>query len=260
MKLTVHSKLHYAFEKPSEVLLLIEAARSPDQAVAGETLTFSPGLDLTRIDDSASGERRVVFTGEGEVTIDYRADVETLLREDALGDPPATAIRDLPSEALPYLRASRYCPSDRFEPFVQREFAHLEGGARAQAMIDWIRQHVDYRIGSSSAASTADDTFVDRCGVCRDFAHLAITLLRAGDIPARAVSAYAWKLKPPDFHAVIEAWLGGRWRLVDVTDLAPVDGLVRIATGRDAADIAFMTIFGEAQMLSQTVEVKARSG
>ena len=258
MKLTVHSRLEYAFAEPSEVLLLIEAARTPDQAVQAETLTLTPDTPMSRIDDSATGERRVVFTGHGNLVIDYRAEVETLLRDNDLAKADATPIRDLPSDALAYLRASRYSPSDRFEAFVEREFSGLKGGACAQAIIDWIRGHLDYRAGVSTPSSTAEDTFVDRAGVCRDYAHLAIAMLRAADLPARAVSAYAWKLKPPDFHAVIEVYLGGRWRLVDVTDLAPVDGLVRIATGRDAADIAFMTIFGKAEMLNQTVEVKAR--
>ncbi|MDO8323921.1 MAG: transglutaminase family protein, partial [Phenylobacterium sp.] len=99
------------------------------------------------------------------------------------------------------------------------------------------------------------DTFVDRAGVCRDFAHLAISLCRAADIPARAVSAYAWKLEPPDLHAVAEVYLGGRWRLIDATGLAPIDGLVRVATGLDAADIAFMTIFGRANLISQSFTV-----
>lgn len=165
------------------------------------------------------------------------------------------AIRDLPGEALPYLRASRYCPSDRFESFVEREFAALSGGDKVEAILAWIADHVDYRPGISDSTTTARDTFVDRAGVCRDFAHLAITLCRAADIPARAVSAYAWALEPADLHAVAEVYLGGRWQLIDPTGKAPIDGLVRVATGRDAADIAFMTIFGKATLLEQSFAI-----
>lgn len=254
MKLSVRSRLEYHFEQPSEVLLLVEAAHSPDQKVLRESLVFDPPIEHTRIDDPATGERRVVFTGHGRLVIDYSADVELLDRVPELTG-PATVLRDLPGEALPYLRGSRYCPSDRFEHFVEREFGGLQGGEQVVAIIDWIRANVDYRHGVSSAQTTAEDTFTDRCGVCRDFTHLALSLLRASNIPARAVSAYAFKLEPPDFHAVVEVWLGGRWRLIDVTGLSPAEGLVRIAVGRDAADIAFMTIFGGAEMISQEVEV-----
>jgi transglutaminase-like putative cysteine protease len=98
---------------------------------------------------------------------------------------------------------------------------------------------------------------VDRAGVCRDFTHLVIGLCRAANIPARAVSAYAWRLEPPDLHAIAEVYLGGRWRLIDATGLAPIDGLVRVATGRDAADIAFMTIFGRASLIEQSFSIQA---
>lgn len=98
---------------------------------------------------------------------------------------------------------------------------------------------------------------MDRAGVCRDFTHLVIGLCRAANIPARAVSAYAWRLEPPDLHAIAEVYLGGRWRLIDATGLAPIDGLVRVATVRDAADIAFMTIFGRASLIEQSFSIQA---
>ena len=112
-----------------------------------------------------------------------------------------------------------------------------------------------YVAGSSDSETTAADSFVSRQGVCRDYAHLLASFARAGSIPARLVSAYAWRLDPPDFHAVVEVWLDGAWRLVDPTGLAPIEGIARIAVGRDATDIAFMTIFGMAEMRSQSVVV-----
>jgi transglutaminase-like putative cysteine protease len=256
MHFQIKADLTYRFAERCEVLLLLEAARAADQAVHREQLTISPPTGISRLDDSVTGERRVVFTAEGEVRIAYEAEVEVLARDAALAGMPAAPIRDLPGEALRYLRASRYCPSDRFERFVEREFGGLAGGDKVAAILDWISGHMDYRAGVSDAASTALDTFVDRAGVCRDYAHLAIALCRAADIPARAVSAYAWKLTPPDLHAVVEVYLGGRWRLVDPTGKAPVNGLVRVATGLDAADIAFMTIFGRADLVSQAFAVR----
>ena len=252
----IKAELTYDFPRPRETMLLLEAARSPDQTVHAETLSISPTVDIARLDDRATGERRAVFMASGRHDILYDATVEVLNRDASLAGLPATAIRDLPAETVRFLHGSRYCPSDRFERFVRRRFGELEGGDKVQAIVDWIARNLVYEIGSSDARTTAVDTFVDRAGVCRDFSHLAITLCRAADIPARAVSAYAWKLEPADLHAVAEVYVGGRWRLIDATRKAPLEGLVRVATGLDAADIAFMTIFGEAQLVTQKFSIK----
>jgi transglutaminase-like putative cysteine protease len=257
MRFEVEASLTYDFAGPCEVLLLVEAAHGPDQIVRSEALTFWPNVDAVRVDDPVTFERRTVFTASGQINALYRAQVEIMPRDHDLADAPAMAIRDLPSEVLPFLRASRYSPSDRLEQFVEREFAGLSGGQKVKAIMDWIAGHVDYRAGASHSATTAIDTLVDRAGVCRDFTHLVIGLCRAADIPARAVSAYAWKLEPPDLHAIAEVYLGDRWRLVDATGLAPIEGLVRVATGRDAADIAFMTIFGRATLIEQSFSIQA---
>ena len=256
MRFDVEASLTYDFASPCEVLLLVEAAHGPDQRVEREALTFWPNVDAVRVDDPVTFERRTVFTASGRVNALYRAQVEIMRRDHHLADAAEMAIRDLPSEVLPFLRASRYSPSDRLESFVQREFGSLEGGRKVQAMLDWIAGHIDYRAGTSDAYTTALDTLVDRAGVCRDFTHLIIGMCRAADIPARAVSAYAWRLEPPDLHAIAEVYLGGRWRLVDATGLAPIEGMARVATGRDAADIAFMTIFGQATLVEQSFSIR----
>jgi hypothetical protein len=150
---------------------------------------------------------------------------------------------------------SRYCESDRFEGFVHSEFAGLEGGALASAIGTWVHENLTYASGSSSGVTTAMMTFADRRGVCRDYAHLLVALARAGSIPARCVSAYAPGVDPPDFHAVAELWLAGDWHLIDATGMACCDEIARVAVGRDATDIAFMTVFGTATMYAQTVKV-----
>lgn len=165
---------------------------------------------------------------------------------------------DLPQQILQYLTPSRYCPSDKFVRFAQRELGHhVAGGTRVRAVLEWIHTHVDYTAGVSNSETTAERTFVDRAGVCRDFSHLGITLCRALNIPARAVSAYAWRLEPPDFHAVFEVYLDGGWWLVDPTALAPIEGLVRVGVGRDAADIAFLTTSGPCASLAQVISVNS---
>jgi transglutaminase-like putative cysteine protease len=168
---------------------------------------------------------------------------------------PIAERRGLPSSVIPYLWPSRYCESDRFEAFVESRFGAIDGGARIAAMADWIHRRLEYRRGSSDAATTAVDAFVSRQGVCRDFAHLLASFARASGIPARLVSAYALGVEPPDFHALVEVWLGTGWHLVDATRLAEADGIVRICVGRDATDIAFMTIFGAAELVDQSVSV-----
>ena len=118
-----------------------------------------------------------------------------------------------------------------------------------------MRDNLIYVPGSSDGTTTAADTFVAQQGVCRDYAHLTAALIRSRDIPARLVSVYALDLDPPDFHAVVEVWLDGAWHIVDSTGLAPVETMVRIAVGRDATDIAFMTAFGNAMMNAQSILV-----
>jgi transglutaminase-like putative cysteine protease len=172
-------------------------------------------------------------------------------------DPPQlqeTQLPALPPEVLPYVNPSRYCESDRLIRLVNQEFGELlPGYSRVTAVCNWTYEHLQYQGGSSDAHTTACDVLVQRAGVCRDYAHLAIALCRALCIPARYVSGYAIGLDPPDFHGFFEAYLGNRWYLFDATRMAPVNGFVRIGSGRDAADVAFGTIFGLAQMQEMSV-------
>ena len=112
---------------------------------------------------------------------------------------------------------------------------------------------LDYLPGSTNASTSAYDTVIQRAGVCRDFAHLGIALCRALTIPARYFTAYAFDLQPPDFHAIFEAYIGNRWVLFDATRLVPLNGVVRIGSGRDAADAAVATIFGRVNCTSMSV-------
>ena len=138
-------------------------------------------------------------------------------------------LHELPGEEVKFLLPSRFCPSDKFGTFVENEFGGLEGGARVAAMRDWIEANLEYVRGSSDAETTVIDTFIKRQGICRDYAHLMVTLARASNIPARAVCVYAPDATPPDFHAVAEVSLDGAWYLVDATGMASarVDGAGR---------------------------------
>jgi transglutaminase-like putative cysteine protease len=174
----------------------------------------------------------------------------------AVGEVP---IAELPDDLLHNLNPTRYCESDHLGHAAQKLFGALPPGlARVQAIVDWIHANVDYQVGSSQATTTAREVFVQRAGVCRDFAHLGVTFCRALNIPARLVVGYAkFDEPPPDFHAVFEAYLGGRWVMFDATRMSPVDELVRIATGRDAKDVAFATIFGPATMTAMSPLIRS---
>lgn len=256
MHLNVRAELLFDFPAGTQAIVSVQAAHSPDQIVVSESLVLTPATGIVQDFPDERGERRFRASFNGETRIAYEAVVDNGQRIAI----PASARRSewvsLPQSVLQYMTPSRYCPSDRFLLFANREFGgYADGGAQVLAVLDWIHAHVDYVPGVSDAETTAEGTFVDRAGVCRDFSHLGITLCRALSIPARAVSAYAWKLDPPDFHAVFEVYLDGGWWLVDPTRLAPIDGLVRIGIGRDAADIAFLTTTGPCQSLSQSVTV-----
>ena len=149
---------------------------------------------------------------------------------------------------IPYLFPSRYCQSDRLSRLSWDLFGKIdEPYKKVLTIVDWIYDNVEYLRGSTDSETSAYDTVTQRTGVCRDFAHLGIALCRALSIPARYFTGYAFELQPPDFHACFEAYIGGRWMVFDPTRLAAFNGLVRIATGRDAADAAVASIFGRAR-------------
>jgi transglutaminase-like putative cysteine protease len=255
MKISVKAELVYSFAEATQVIASIEAAHSDDQSVVSEVLDIEPAVNLLR-DEMSWGDRKIRASFSGQVTIRYQAIVDNRVRQLLPTAGRQHIWSELPVDVLPFLLPSRFCPSDKFMRFAQREFAASgDGVARVMSMLDWINRNVDYVSGVSDAETTAERTFVDRAGVCRDFAHLGITLSRALGIPARAVSAYALALDPPDFHAVFEVYLDNRWWLVDPTRLAPIEGIIRIGNGRDASDIAFLTSDKQCQVLNQTIQV-----
>jgi len=255
MRLKIDVELDYHFPAAADVLLALEVAQTPDQLLIEDLLTVDGSGPLRPILGEHGIGQRTWLAAEGPLLVRYAARVDVDRPATDLAGLAAAPLHELPPDVVPYLWPSRYCEADKFESFVERRFGDLEAGARLVAMAEWIEAEMDYVAGSSDSETTAADAFVARQGVCRDYAHLLASFARAAGIPARLVSAYAWRLDPPDFHAVVEAWIGGGWRLIDPTGLAPVEGLARIAVGRDATDIAFMTIFGEAEMRSQSIRV-----
>jgi transglutaminase-like putative cysteine protease len=153
-----------------------------------------------------------------------------------------------------YTRPSRYAESDRLLGFAGKEFDKTKPTAElVQDVASWVGSRLSYVPGSSGPTDGATDTLMAGAGVCRDYAHLTVALLRALDTPARLVAVYAPGCDPMDFHAVTEVAVDGRWLAVDATLLAPRQSLLRISTGRDAADTAFLTNFGGGLVLGSSV-------
>ncbi len=255
MRLSIDALLDYSLPEPADLLFALEVAQSQDQRLVEDGLTISGTSALTPVAADGGVGRRTWARGAGRVTARYLATVDVERPPLVLSGLDADDVKTVPADVVSYLFPSRYCQSDRLEEAVQRDFGALTGGDKVAAMVAWIRGHLTYA-PEGDTNTTAIDTLIARRGVCRDYAHLLIAMVRAADIPARMVGAYAWALDPEDFHAVVEVWLDGAWRLVDPTGLAPEQGVVRIGVGRDATDVSFLTIFGRADLIEQKVSVR----
>lgn len=169
-------------------------------------------------------------------------------------------IEELPSEVLQFLLPSRYCEVDRFVQVAQDLFGWMTPGwVRAAAIRDWVHEKVRFDYQTARPTKTAMDVFTERVGVCRDFQHLAVTLSRCQNIPARYATGYLGDIRWPytgagDFSAWYEVWLEGRWRTMDARHNEARPGRVLMATGRDAADVAMTTSFGNADLRHFYVE------
>lgn len=240
-------RLTYEVRSPTVFIFNIEVARLQRHQALSEWLTITPELFRRSHVVPNNWSRYVsVEAGPGPLTVAYDAEV-TL---DVLRADPAsiseTPIEEIPLDIMPYLLPSRFVSSDRLSAFALYEFGNLpRGHERVTGICNWIYNNIMYQRGASNALTTADESLLQRAGVCRDFAHLGIAFCRALNIPARFVSCYAYGLQPGDFHAVFEAYLDGRWWLFDATRQAHLDGLIRIGVGRDAAEIPFSSPFGD---------------
>ncbi|MGA2307108.1 MAG: transglutaminase family protein [Acidimicrobiales bacterium] len=245
LRRVVSCDLVFAVAEPGEVALQVVAADS-----AGRVLTErfdvatdgAPPVSLEEIRNPQRERIHVIHSAAGRLSVSYRAEIETR--------PPRSAVITgthlrAPSgfERQLYMRPSRYCPSDHLIGFAVAEFRlDTDETSRVASITEWIRRRISYVPGSSDVHDSAEHTLLTGMGTCRDFAHLGIALCRATGIPARFAAVYAPGLFPMDFHAVFETLQLGRWTVHDATGLAPRSSLVRIATGRDAADAAFSAV------------------
>ncbi|SFA80700.1 transglutaminase-like domain-containing protein [Cellulomonas marina] len=252
MRRSVSSHLVLDVRSPAELVLAVAVADGAWDRQELLTVGTDEGpLDAREIKAPHGGRLHRVDAPVGRVVVDYTALVT--------GQADEPAVEDLDLEE--YRRPSRYADSDRLLAFADDQFAGLRGRELLDAAVAWVARHVTYLSGSSGPTDGATDTLLARRGVCRDFAHLVVAMLRARDVPARVASVYAPGLKPMDFHAVAEAYVDGAWHVLDATRLAPRPSLVRIATGRDATDTAFLSTYGgDVRLRSMTVSAVALDG
>jgi transglutaminase-like putative cysteine protease len=236
---TVTARIAGSLAGRAEIILALAVADGPERREESVSLTVD-GHEVPLTTVSGPHGTRLHHHRDvpgGRVEVRYSASV---IPEEPAAGPQHDVERDL--DRFTYLRPSRYCQTDVLFPFAIAQFGGLEGFELVDAVESWVHDSLSYVAGSSRPTDGATDTFLSRAGVCRDYAHLVTALLRARDIPARLASVYAPGLSPMDFHAVVEAWVDGAWYVVDATRLAPRRSMVRIATGRDATDTAFMTV------------------
>lgn len=254
---TVETVLEYEVKEPAHFCFNIEAAHWPTQKIVSERLALSSGVAMHGYTDEGSGNRFFRFDAPpGPLLVNYKADVE-VYSEYVDEHLPETPVSQVPDDIFHYLMPTRYCESDVLCTEARQLFGNEAPGiGRVRKIVKWIHDSIAYQPGSTNSTTTAQEVLVQRAGVCRDFAHLGITMCRALNIPARIVVGYVWFDEPPqDFHATFEAWIGGRWVLFDPSGMAPLDRLVRTGTGRDAKDVAFSTFFGSVEMTRKDITV-----
>lgn len=262
MPIAISTQFDFLADEPTDLILQFEAAAIPEQTIRSSITRLSCGDRYVRVPAHDSIGERILFQAQGRIEVEYQAVVDVNRLTPGLAGLQQLPPHMLPGETLGYLFDSRYCAADRFQSFVEDEFGGTAGGGRVEAIRHWIAQHFTYEPGSSTSTTTALDSFVERRGICRDYAHVAVTLARASTIPARYVSCFAPGVNPPDFHAVAEVFLaddsiagGGAWYIVDATGMAEPGEVAKIGIGRDAADVSFLTSFGAVQFGNKTVTV-----
>ncbi|NMG59256.1 transglutaminase family protein [Geitlerinema sp. P-1104] len=257
MKFQLRCHLTYNMATDSTLIFNIAVCHHSAQRILQETLDISGARESEQYSLGELDNRYLrVNAPPGRLQLSYEATVELNPLEVEAENLPEVPPAQLPVEVLSYLYPSRYCESDRLMRFAQTEFGDLlPDYSRVTAICNWIYDNVAYLSGSTDAQTSAFNTATERAGVCRDFAHLGIAFCRALNIPARFVTGYAYGLKPPDFHAYFEAYVGSSWYLFDATRLVPPTGLIRIGTGRDAADVSFATMFGTVAMEDMVLAV-----
>lgn len=256
LDLTIRVGLDLIYEAsgPTPIVLVMRPRPGPWQRIDREGFLIDPYVPIEEYEDEHGNliYRAVLPPGQTRVRHDAFVAVPSVFENYGAIDQPQN-VDQLPMQYLRYLLPSRYCDSDKLKEFAQQQFGQIPHGLQlVQAICDWVHYNIEYRFASGSPLTAASDILRQGYGVCRDFAHLAASLCRCFNIPTRYVTGYVpdvmcWDPGTPmDFHAYIEVYVGGRWQTFDARFNTPRVGRVKIASGHDAVDGAFSTLYGPA--------------
>lgn len=256
--LTVRVGCHivYATSKPTPILLVLRPQRDERQKVRQEKFTVNSGAMTEDFVDLHGNITSRAMLQAGQNIIHHDALVTVSSQPDNVNQSNfALSVDQLPAQVLRYTLPSRYCDSDKLMNFAWQQFGQINNGVeRVYAICNWTHQNIVYRFGAGRSDTSASEVIAQRFGVCRDFAHVAIALCRAFNLPARYVVGHLPDIgyqdpgTPMDFHAYFEVYLGQTWCTFDARYNVPRIGRVKVAQGLDAVDGAFSTIYGEAQL------------
>ncbi|HEY0945298.1 MAG TPA: transglutaminase family protein [Opitutaceae bacterium] len=253
----VGCSLVYETSQCVPLLLNVRPRLDPRQTLREEKLVLGEDLPSEEFEDSHGNIvlRLMLLPGRSEIRHDALVGVPSVPDNDELPPEPPVSLSQLPQALLRYTLPSRYCDSDKLIGFAWEKFGACEPGLpRVQAVCDWLHQNIEYRFGSGRFDLSAWDVLGRGYGVCRDFAHLTVSLCRALNLPARYVTghlpdiAYEDPGSPMDFHAYSEVYVGGNWFTYDARYNVPRIGRVKVSCGLDAVDGAFATIYGPASL------------
>ena len=253
MRISAGCQITYDCPQPTPMLLMISPhpSRTPD-LIGPHQVNFEPAIPARHYRDGFGNSCTRIVAPPGRLVISTRLLVQDSGQPDKLL-PQARQhrVEDLPDDALVYLLGSRYCETDKLADFAWARFGTgPEGWARVQAICDYAHNHIAFDYMKASATRSAAEANLDKVGVCRDFAHLAITLCRCVNIPARYCTGYLGDIGMPppygpmDFAAWLEVYLDGAWHTFDARNNQPRIGRILMARGRDATDVAIATTFG----------------
>lgn len=253
-RMRVQAGAHFTLTSPLETpaVFMIRPEDTALQSVVSEEWSTSPPRGFHDYVDVYGNHCRRATLPAGTFALDYEVVIETTSELDPLvPDAIEHPMSDVPDAALMYTLPSRYCLSDVIFPRAQELFGGITPGwGRVQAICDWVHSNVAFAYGSSTAITTAIDVLASGCGVCRDYAHVAIAFCRALNIPARYAFGYmpdepdSGPVTPMDFCAWFEVYLSGAWWIFDARNNVRRRGRVTIARGRDALDVAMVTTYG----------------
>lgn len=256
--LKVQCTLDIEAASPCLCVAMLRPRSGDAQWLSSESYHFSPTVNTTEYVDQYGNLAQRFIAPAGPLQIRSVATVRTDDTIDTAFNLPATPVELLPDAAMQFLLPSRYCPADKTGTKAQEIAGQfVPGSAQVEAIRAWIFENIQYQYGQSDATTDALDTLASRVGVCRDFAHVGISLCRSMLIPARMVVGYLHQLEPMDLHAWFEAYIDGRWYTIDPTQAEPRGGRVVLGYGRDAADVAFLTSYGLVETTNLDIRVSA---